>query len=343
MMPFSARAAGSMMRLRRTPWLRWPALGCIIAVYLWFGFYTAESVTTFDNRVERRADGALVFAAPAIALTRDVAGWLDAAIAREQLEIIVDVLPASLAQHGPARILSLSGDTDFRNFTIGQTGADLVLRWRRTAAMWNGTPEFAIADVFADRQRHRIHVQAADDGLTVSVDGTQRLDEPLPPGSFATWTRQYWLTLGNEVTFDRPWLGEIHAARVGVDGAWVDYLERGRLAMPADYFPESYKDRVIEPIPFVHARYTFGMAVDWLVNLLGFVPLGALLVWWFPAMIGVGRATVCALLLSLVIELTQFMLPWRYPGLDDLVLNTAGGLIGAWLIAGAGARRLRRA
>ncbi|KAF0190927.1 MAG: hypothetical protein FD165_2298 [Gammaproteobacteria bacterium] len=332
-----------MLKLTETSRLRWPVLGLAIAVYLWFGFYTSESVTTFDNPVERRADGALIFSAPGIALTGDVAGWLDAAIALERLEIAVDVLPGSLSQQGPARIISLSGDTNFRNFTIGQSDADLVVRWRRTAAMWNGTPEFVLKNVFADRQRHRIHVVATGSALTVFADGRQLLDEPLPENSFRTWTREYWLAIGNEVTFDRPWLGEIVEARIGVDGNWVDYLERGRLDIPTDYAPRSYKDRIVELIPFVHERYTTNTAIDWLVNLLGFVPFGAMLVWLFPARIGIRGASACAFLLSLTIESTQYFLPWRYPGVDDLALNSAGGYLGAWLMVGRGVRRSRMA
>ncbi len=332
-----------MLNLLRSGPARWALLVTVILVYLWFGFYTTESVTTHDNAVVRSADGTLSFAAPGIALTRDVGDWLGRAIEHENLEIVVDARPLSLSQHGPARILSLSGDVNFRNFTLGQDNADLVVRWRRTAAMWNGTPEFVIKNVFTDQQRHRIHVVADRKALTVLVDDVVRLDEPLPEHAFKTWTPEYWLTLGNEVTFDRPWLGVIHAARIGVNGEWIDYLERGRLGTPANYYPESFKDRIYQIMPFVHEHYTMETFIDWAVNLLGFAPLGALLVWQFPARIGVGRATACAFLLSLTIESIQFVLPWRYPGMDDLLLNTAGGFLGAWLMAHRDVRQSQRA
>jgi VanZ family protein len=34
----------------------------------------------------------------------------------------------------------------------------------------------------------------------------------------------------------------------------------------------------------------------------------------------------------LSIELTQILLPWRVPSAQDLLLNVAGGLMGAWLM-----------
>ncbi|MBQ0932752.1 VanZ family protein [Ideonella alba] len=71
-------------------------------------------------------------------------------------------------------------------------------------------------------------------------------------------------------------------------------------------------------------------------NLLGYAPLGALLV---LALRGRGRATLGTVLqaalacaaLSYTMETAQHLIPGRFPSLLDLALNSAGGLLGALL------------
>ena len=80
-------------------------------------------------------------------------------------------------------------------------------------------------------------------------------------------------------------------------------------------------------------RYT--LIFDLLMNILVFIPLGAL--WragfggqkcrWYRPM-GVG------FWISLAIELSQFCLPYRFPSLTDLFTNTVGALIGGFISPG---------
>ncbi len=66
-------------------------------------------------------------------------------------------------------------------------------------------------------------------------------------------------------------------------------------------------------------------------NIVWFIPLGAYLVWRYPGC-GVIRATLSGFLLSLGIEVSQYIFGVGVTELDDLVLNTAGTLIGALTI-----------
>ena len=75
---------------------------------------------------------------------------------------------------------------------------------------------------------------------------------------------------------------------------------------------------------------------DVLSNLLGYVPLGMLLVLapahrCEPGAASVRDATALAALLSLVMEVGQNLLPQRVPSLLDWLLNTSGATIGALL------------
>jgi len=88
-------------------------------------------------------------------------------------------------------------------------------------------------------------------------------------------------------------------------------------------------------LPWPRVRLPF----DESSNLLGYMPLGALLYGAVvrsrgrPA-VAFGCGFVLPALLSLAMELTQGLLPLRVPSLKDLALNSAGGLLGALLAAG---------
>ena len=92
------------------------------------------------------------------------------------------------------------------------------------------------------------------------------------------------------------------------------------------------------PFTFWEARCGWtGYFKDKLFNICIFIPFGVLL----SLMIQGGprpempllKATMAAALCSLLIETMQFFLPQRHPTASDFLMNTAGGLVGAWLVA----------
>ena len=73
---------------------------------------------------------------------------------------------------------------------------------------------------------------------------------------------------------------------------------------------------------------------DVAANVIAFVPLGALL---FAAGAPMRRAMLLTITLSAVIELGQGLgVPGRYAALSDVIANSAGGALGAWLTAHSG-------
>ncbi|HEU5182521.1 MAG TPA: VanZ family protein [Candidatus Polarisedimenticolia bacterium] len=70
---------------------------------------------------------------------------------------------------------------------------------------------------------------------------------------------------------------------------------------------------------------------DLVFNLLGFLPLGALLSLFWPRM-SMSLATSLCAGLSFLIETGQLVLPGHYPSIVDLTLNTLGGALG-WRLA----------
>jgi glycopeptide antibiotics resistance protein len=74
------------------------------------------------------------------------------------------------------------------------------------------------------------------------------------------------------------------------------------------------------------------------VNLLGFIPFGMILAMMLrqPRSL-LAFAAMCGVM-SLSIETGQVFLASRTPSVDDLLLNTLGGALGAWLGLGVRGR-----
>ncbi|ARV61920.1 hypothetical protein BZZ01_27815 [Nostocales cyanobacterium HT-58-2] len=107
--------------------------------------------------------------------TREPATFLSERIREaSQFTIITTVATADTDQTGPARIISLSGDSLRRNFTLGQQGTDLDLRIRTPITGANGADsKLSIPGIFADTHSHQIIITYSGASLHVYVDKAQ--------------------------------------------------------------------------------------------------------------------------------------------------------------------------
>jgi len=113
-------------------------------------------------------------------------------------------------QSGPARIVSYSLNTGRRNFTLGQSQDNLVMRLRTTETDLNGIkPHIEVDHVFGSADPQHIVVTYDFSEQSVYVNGERRVRKEIPRGRFTNWDPSYYLVLGNEATGDRPWLGKI--------------------------------------------------------------------------------------------------------------------------------------
>jgi hypothetical protein len=94
--------------------------------------------------------------------------------ATNQLSLLARLRVADLTSGGPARIVTLSADTRRRNFTLGQTRRDLVLRLRTPNTTINGNPAVKTLDQPLASGFHDI--RASFDGQVgkIFVDGRCR-------------------------------------------------------------------------------------------------------------------------------------------------------------------------
>jgi hypothetical protein len=132
----------------------------------------------------------------------------------QQYTIEAWIVPANTTQDGPARIVSYSSSTGSRNFMMGQQLYSYVFRNRAVGTDGNGNPALVTADADEDLQatlQHAVMTYDQVNGRRVWVNGvdTGDRDPMLPPGLLVTWDQTHRLVLGNEVSNNRPWAGQI--------------------------------------------------------------------------------------------------------------------------------------
>jgi hypothetical protein len=301
----------------------WPGL---LLAGLVFVAYGALALAPFSWAPPRRVVNAatadrdsITFPAAGLAYSREALPWLERAAMRGTFRLEVRFRPYSLQQHGPARIFTVSRDLHLANVTLGQQGADLVLRLRRPGSTLNGKPGYIMAGVVRDGRWHEVDITIAPGSLRVTVNGRTALDTTLPEQPLAGWDRGHRVALGSELNGLRTWQGEIARALVDVDGERIDYAGRGALAVPETFW--SFANRPTWFLPDEISRHS---VKDWIANFVlfavpGFV-LGGRGSWW--------RALAICSLASLGVEIAQAFFS-RHPASMDWLLNTAGAGVGA--------------
>lgn len=122
------------------------------------------------------------------------------------------VKPASQSQSGPARIVTISKNPYERNFTLGQTNSNYIVRLRTTdGGDSNGMPEAVAGGLSSAAAQHVVYTWDANSGTEkLYVDGIEKYSGTRT-GSLSNWDESFKLAFGNELTQDRTWLGTIHA------------------------------------------------------------------------------------------------------------------------------------
>ncbi len=161
--------------------------------------------------------------------------------ATNRLTVIGQIKAGSTSQGGPARIISLSTDTNNRNFTLGQEGRTFRGRLRTTGGASpgdsNGMSEVITGNAITSTSQ-LIDVAMIYNGSTLRVRwrnqsaGTSGSTSISRTGTFNNWNTTYRLHYGNELTNDRTWLGEIlHMAvyDIALNDTEIDTFWNGNL------------------------------------------------------------------------------------------------------------------
>lgn len=127
------------------------------------------------------------------------------------------VAPANVVQE-QAYIVSYSGGTTARNFTLGQTMYNYDYFNRATTTGANGDPALSTPsadEVLQATLQHVVATYNPVDGRRIYVNGEPRtLADPAPAGLFTDWNDTFALVLGNEVSNDRTWQGVVRMVAI---------------------------------------------------------------------------------------------------------------------------------
>ncbi|MEM7193863.1 MAG: PQQ-dependent sugar dehydrogenase [Pseudomonadota bacterium] len=129
-----------------------------------------------------------------------------------ELTIEVWIEPANISQSGPARIASFSRDLTNRNFTLGQEGDRYDTRLRTTTTDLNGVPSLTVpAATVNTNLSHVVYTRNSSGNAQIFLNRVLQSSGSVS-GVFSNWNSgaDYQITLANELTDDRTWLGNLY-------------------------------------------------------------------------------------------------------------------------------------
>ncbi|MFN0156887.1 MAG: FG-GAP-like repeat-containing protein [Bacteroidota bacterium] len=140
--------------------------------------------------------------------------------ASNQVTVEAWVKPANTIQKGPARIVTLSSDPNNRNVTLsqglwGSQPGDLYnVRLRTTSSGANGHSELSTPSGSLTAQvTHVLYTRDTAGNEKLYVNGVESATT-IFGGDLSNWNTSYRFALANELTSDRPWLGEYHLVAI---------------------------------------------------------------------------------------------------------------------------------
>ncbi|RLS50574.1 MAG: LamG domain-containing protein [Planctomycetota bacterium] len=150
----------------------------------------------------------------------------------QQFSLEVWITPADAEQTGPARIVSLSLDRSKRSLSLVQEKGRYELRLRTSTTSDNGTPATPTPDGTAiHRQTHLVATRTPDGVVRLFLDG-QEVATNTVAGDMNRWPDDCRLVVGNEVSGDRPWRGEIALVAIYARALSADEVARNFAAGP---------------------------------------------------------------------------------------------------------------
>ncbi len=163
----------------------------------------------------KRLGGAVSFVKPTMMKSIQPARKIQSAIRRSgEISIEVWARTSSLSQAGPARIVSISRNSSERNITLGQDNDKIEVRLRTTKTSTNGIPSFASkAKSLSSDLSHVVYTRKRNGESKIYINGKLNARSTVA-GDISNWNDSFYLAIGNELSNDRPWLGDIHLCAV---------------------------------------------------------------------------------------------------------------------------------
>jgi len=179
-----------------------------------------------DLKIENEAavkwspKGLLIGAPVLISSSSPATKIVQACKASNEVTLEAWIRPGTLTQSGKdSRIVDLSADILNQNFLLGQDELkgpvrSYFMRLRTTATDLVGKPALSTPDNSAVlKLTHLVYSRSTAGVATFYIDGVDTA-RTTGGGSLSTWNEAYRLSVGNELSGDRPWLGEVHLVAI---------------------------------------------------------------------------------------------------------------------------------
>lgn len=168
-----------------------------------------------DSSAVQWSDGTLnIKAATIIASDGPAKKVIDAVKRSNAISVEAWVKPHDAKQNGPARLVTLSENSNHRNFTVGQDANTYDFRLRTSSTSSNGLPSAALPkDTARTSLTHLVYTRDAKGRIEIFVDGKSRKTDTAD-GNMSGWDDSFRFALANELNNSRPWLGELHLVAV---------------------------------------------------------------------------------------------------------------------------------
>ncbi|MGB5440741.1 MAG: LamG-like jellyroll fold domain-containing protein, partial [Gammaproteobacteria bacterium] len=124
------------------------------------------------------------------------------------------VEPANITQAGPARMISVGGDTTNQNFMLGQIGDDVEARLLHTGKQSQNDPGLATNNGVLDASLvHLVHTYDGSEER-LYINGVQQSQTIAAAGGYGNWDMSQLFSIGNEATSNQPYNGIIRLVAV---------------------------------------------------------------------------------------------------------------------------------
>ena len=168
-----------------------------------------------DSKAVKRSEGKLaVSGKTTIRSTKPARKLIDAVRRSGALTIEAWIQPAKTKQDGPARIVTLSKNSNERNFTLGQDADKYEVRLRTTRTSTNGIPAVVSKGRAAGTKLTHIVYAFAKDGQARLFVNSKSVATSKVGGLPSNWNGSFELALANELSGDRPWQGTLYLVAV---------------------------------------------------------------------------------------------------------------------------------
>lgn len=355
--------------------LFWTTLtAAVLLAILFFGL--RPKGMRFENAVRLiPVKGAIAFEKNGIAFVDDVSSVRQAQ-PTDELTIEMAVLAGDNNGRGFRSLLMMHDGNDRRQLFVGQWESSIIVMNGNDYDHTRRLPRLSVKNAFSTDKVTFLTITASANGTYLYIDGRLAGADKNWQLTIPAQGKQLRLILGNSVTGKGSWTGEVYGLAVygstlppetvkkhhdkwmqdasftpdgkndlrmlytfkAQSGDWVPDRSGENQPLHIPTHPTVLKKTFLSA-PWHQFKLNRSFLVDTILNVIGFIPIGAVLYGWlrqtrlFAPRTKVWATLMICSIISLGIEILQAWIPTRSSSLMDWSMNTLGAWLGVWLFA----------